>query len=175
MRVKNILKSHKGFTLVELVVVIAILCILATMAFLKFDDNLQAAKGAKLIADMRTIESASAIYYLKNNEWPYIEATTSGIIDHTTNKDFSTNYFKSGWPLPPVGKFIIQGTNGHRYTYQFTVQKYYSYYSEKQRPGQASAGRTTCDFKTITDFENGGNGTGGQDGKKHGSSPIAID
>ena len=50
MRVKNILKSHKGFTLVELVVVIAILCILATMAFLKFDDNLQAAKGAKLIA-----------------------------------------------------------------------------------------------------------------------------
>lgn len=171
MRVKNILKSHKGFTLVELVVVIAILCILATMAFLKFDDNLQAARGAKLIADMRTIESASAIYYARNNAWPVIVASNSGIDDQTPNHDFTTNYFKGGWPLPPVGKFIIQGTNGHRYTYQFTTQKYFSYYGV--RGGLASEGRTTCDFKTIDDFMTGGTGTGLNN--RHGSGPIAVD
>lgn len=170
---KLIPKSNHGFTLVELVIVIAILCILATMAFLKFNENLQTAKGAKLISDMKVIESASAIYYARNNAWPVVEASKSGIKDNTPNKDFTTNYFKGGWPLPPVGKFIIQGTNGHRYTYQFTTQKFFSYYSEAERGGLASAGRTSCDFKTIDDFMTGGTGTGLNN--RHGSGPIAVD
>ena len=128
MRVKNILKSRKGFTLVELVVVIAILGILATMAILKFNENTMTAKGARLIADMRTIESAAVIYNASTGTWPTILSSTGVSQDQTPNKEFSTKYL-NGMPLPPTGKFIIQGYNNVRYTYEFKNQKCYGYYN----------------------------------------------
>ena len=51
------MKKLKGFTLIELVIVIAILGILAGIAIPRFIDTTEAARGAKLLGDMRTIES----------------------------------------------------------------------------------------------------------------------
>ena len=44
-----------GFTLIELVIVIAILGILAGIAIPRFMDAAATARGAKMLADMRTI------------------------------------------------------------------------------------------------------------------------
>ena len=55
---KNFIKNQKGFTLVELVVVIAILGILAGLAIPRFMDATASARGARIVADMRTIESS---------------------------------------------------------------------------------------------------------------------
>lgn len=52
---KNFIKNQKGFTLVELVVVIAILGILAGLAIPRFMDATASARGARIVADMRTI------------------------------------------------------------------------------------------------------------------------
>ena len=49
----------------ELVVVIAIIGILAGMAIPRFLDATASARGAKVVADMRTIQSAEVIYYAK--------------------------------------------------------------------------------------------------------------
>ena len=59
---KNFIKNRKGFTLVELVVVIAILGILAGLAIPRFMSATETARGARIIADMRTLESAETLY-----------------------------------------------------------------------------------------------------------------
>lgn len=59
------MRARKGFTLIELVVVIAILGILAGIAIPRFMDSIETARGAKLLADLRSIESAGTVYYTK--------------------------------------------------------------------------------------------------------------
>jgi len=58
-----LLKSQKGFTLVELIVVIVIIGILAAIAVPKFTDLSDAAKAAACQQNQASIESAAAIGY----------------------------------------------------------------------------------------------------------------
>ena len=55
------LSNRKGFTLVELLVVISIIGILSAIAVPKFSSASESARGAKIQADLRTIDSAIAI------------------------------------------------------------------------------------------------------------------
>ena len=84
--------NRKGFTLVELLVVVAIIGILAAIAVPRFTDASNSAKVAKIQADLRTIDSAIAIYYAKNNAYP----SATDIVDATKG---TLNTF----PTPPTG------------------------------------------------------------------------
>lgn len=88
------LKNRKGFTLVELVVVIAIIGILAGIAIPRFLDATASARGAKIVADMRTLQSAEMIYYAKNAKYPTAQADFESLV-------------QGNWPGVPTGKFII--------------------------------------------------------------------
>lgn len=61
-------KNNKGFTLVELVVVIAIIGILAGIAIPMYTDATATARGARIIADMRTLQSAYTMYVAKEGQ-----------------------------------------------------------------------------------------------------------
>lgn len=87
-------KNKKGFTLVELVVVIAILGILAGIAIPRFMDATASARGSKIVADMRTIESAESMNYAKNGNYVELPALV-------------TNGFLAAAPVPPSGSYII--------------------------------------------------------------------
>lgn len=95
-------KSRKGYTLIEVVVVIAMISILLTFAFGDFSSSTYAARGSKVISDMRKIESAINIYYQKNNIYP--ASKTDTLNDNSATLE---SLVVGGWPTPPVGEFTI--------------------------------------------------------------------
>src|SRR5574344_2649937 len=100
------LKSNKGFTLIELVVVIAILGILAGIAIPRFMDATATARGAKIVADLRTIDSAIVIYNAKTGKYPTApEDLTTAASSTATNP--STFQLLAVWPKPTTGNAIF--------------------------------------------------------------------
>lgn len=95
---KNFIKNQKGFTLVELVVVIAILGILAGLAIPRFMDATTNARGSRLVADLRTIESAESMYYAEKGQF-------------ATMKELVDNGYLAVTPIPPIGAFKVAETN----------------------------------------------------------------
>lgn len=91
--------NQKGFTLVELMVVIAILGILAAIAIPKFSDSTSAANTAKIAADLRTIDSAIVMYQANGG-------TLAADTTVATLKDYLVST-----PVKPTGKCYIEGTN----------------------------------------------------------------
>ena len=60
-------KNRKGFTLIELVIVIAILGILALYAVPKYQGLIEEARSSEARAQLGTVRSAMGIYYAKNH------------------------------------------------------------------------------------------------------------
>ena len=72
----------------ELVVVIAILGILAGLAIPRFMDATTNARGSRLVADLRTIESAESMYYAEKGQFTDMK----GLVD---------NGYLAVEPIPP--------------------------------------------------------------------------
>ena len=85
----------RGFTLVELVVVIAILAVLAGVAIPRFVNSNMAARGSKIIADMNACESAINIYYAKTGEFP-------------SDTEILVAAYLVSWPKPTVGNALVK-------------------------------------------------------------------
>lgn len=106
-------RGHQGgFTLIEMVVVIAILGILAGIAIPRFMDSQASAKGAKIVADLRTIDSAATIYYAQKGKYP---TEITGNNPPTT--DGFVGQYLANWPVPDTGTFIVSLLKGGTKTY----------------------------------------------------------
>ncbi len=66
----RMMRNRKGFTLVELMVVVVILGILASLAVQQFGSHFDSAKLAKVKADLKTIASAGEIYKIVKGSYP---------------------------------------------------------------------------------------------------------
>ena len=100
-------KNRKGFTLVELLVVVAIIGVLAAIAIPKFTDATASANGAKVQADLRAIDSAIMIFYASNNGYP------------SAFSQLVTNYL-AATPKEPSGTIKIKGTTVNSGSYAIT-------------------------------------------------------
>lgn len=69
-KLRERMKCQKGFTLVELMVVIAIIGVLAAIAVPKFTNASDSARGAKIQADLRTIDSAVQMALAQGQKLP---------------------------------------------------------------------------------------------------------
>lgn len=79
---KKMKKDQKGFTLVELMVVVVILGILATLAVQTLGDKTTDAKLNKAKADLRTIASALELYKIDNGDYPDADNPSSTALNN---------------------------------------------------------------------------------------------
>ena len=101
------MRKLKGFTLIELVIVIAVLGILAGVAIPRFLNASASARGAKVLANLRSIDSAVNLFMSKHGRIPTMaELTADG-----TGKmlDISTGYNE--------GMFLVKLNNGSEKEY----------------------------------------------------------
>jgi len=68
-------KRKKGFTIVELIVVMAIIGVLVLLAMPKFMDYTKQAKLTQIKVDTKQLENASERYYIDKQDWPRLSDT----------------------------------------------------------------------------------------------------
>ncbi len=70
MKVKGTSVVRKGFTLVELLIVMVIIGILASTLMLTMGGGRGKAEATKIVSDLRNLKAAALMYYADNDKWP---------------------------------------------------------------------------------------------------------
>ena len=86
---KKLRKNKKGFTLIELIVVIAILGILVLLAAPRFLGYTKDAQKVTMQADAKVLSNAALVYNIENEgKWPVLPAAENEEQNTVTFKDF---------------------------------------------------------------------------------------
>src|SRR6266446_8019221 len=80
---KKVMKSNRGFSLLELLIVVAIILIIATIAIPSLLRSRQAANESSAVANVRTINTAEVTYLSSagGNYGGVPELVTAGLLD----------------------------------------------------------------------------------------------
>ena len=83
----NKFRNQKGFTLVEILIVVIILAILAGVVIPQFSSSSDEAKLSVLQSDLATMRGAAELYYHQHNS-TYPGGVTSNYSGHATNAEW---------------------------------------------------------------------------------------
>ena len=99
----------KGFTLIELMIVVAIIAILAVVAAPKFGQQLKKAKDSKAVSLVGTYRSALTMHAADNEA---VYATSfSALQKYVDSKTITTSYDSNGANVLTTTTFANQGTS----------------------------------------------------------------
>ncbi len=120
----SIYPNKNGFTLMELIVVMAIIALISTFAMVAISNARKASRDAVRRADLRQIRNAIEFYYDDNNSYPtvssYGESGTGGWDNSYQDSDSDGNYFldflvDGGY----MASVPVDPTNDSAHTYQY--------------------------------------------------------
>lgn len=90
-------RCRAGFTLIEVMVVVAILAILAAVVVPRIMDEPGKARQARAAQDIRAIESALDMYRLDNYRYPTSEQGLEALVERPTSGPEPPNYKEGGY------------------------------------------------------------------------------
>jgi type IV pilus assembly protein PilA len=102
------LNGEKGFTLVELLVVIVIIGILVAIAIPVFLSQRGAAQDRSIESDVRNVLPVLETYYADNNAYPALETTTLFAATASEGKAFDL----ATGTTPPTGEYVVTVSPG---------------------------------------------------------------
>ena len=112
-------KPRAGFTLLEVMVVIVILGVLASLVVPNLLGNKEKADRQKAISDIVALENALDMYRLDNGRYPTTEQGLEALIQQPANMADSRNYRTGGYikrlPKDPWGndyQYLSPGEKG---------------------------------------------------------------
>jgi len=97
-------KNRGGFTLVEIMIVVAIIALLAAIAVPNFLRARKRSQATRILEDLRIIDSAIDQYAIENNKaggatvnWTDVQSylKKGSVLYNSTGKDLLTNYFST--------------------------------------------------------------------------------
>ena len=128
---ENNFNSKKGFTLIELIVVIGILAILATVGLVALNPlaQFQKATDARRKSDLAQIQKALETYYQDNGSYP-LSSVTAPLYKIQVPGQTTPTTIDWGKQWQPYMNLVPQDPNSYRhYVYYSTGQSYFLYAS----------------------------------------------
>ncbi|MBI3329538.1 MAG: type II secretion system major pseudopilin GspG [Nitrospinae bacterium] len=118
-RIRRVTAEEAGFTLIEIMVVIIILGLLATLVIPNITGYTEKAKREKVRADIASLEGALDLFKADNGFYPTTEQGLEGLMVKPTTgripaKWIEGGYFKKGIPLDPWGSRYVYYAPGRR-------------------------------------------------------------
>ncbi|WP_022939995.1 type II secretion system major pseudopilin GspG [Psychromonas hadalis] len=109
-------KKQSGFTLLEIMVVIVILGVLASMVVPNLMGNKDKADRQKVVSDLIALENALDMYKLDNNRYPTTDQGLEALINKPSGEPEPRNYPEDGYikrlPEDPWGNEYILNSPG---------------------------------------------------------------
>jgi general secretion pathway protein G len=112
-------RHHGGFTLIEIMVVIVILGILASVVVPRIMDRPDEAKVVKAQTDIRALKAALDLYKLDNYNYPSTDQGLEALMNRPTGNPEPRNYKQGGYvdrlPKDPWGNeylYLSPGEHG---------------------------------------------------------------
>jgi len=112
MFIRKMMKNDKGFTLIELMVVVIILGILAAVAIPKFTGQSEEARANRVYADLKTIQNAVELYFFDNSVYP---ASVQDLLDGEYLKTEPTDPWGDGtqYQIDAAGEVYFNSSHGN--------------------------------------------------------------
>jgi general secretion pathway protein G len=114
------LRKQNGFTLIEIMVVVVIIAVLAALIVPNVIGRAEQARLAKAHADIRTLESALAMYRLDNGHYPSTDQGLQALVKKPVGAPPANDWRKGGYvellPKDPWGnayQYLAPGAHGN--------------------------------------------------------------
>jgi len=114
----NTVNKQKGFTLLEIMVVIVILGILASLVVPNLMGNKDKADRQKVVSDLVALENALDMYRLDNSNYPSTAQGLEALVQEPSGDPAARNYRQDGYirrlPQDPWGNDYLLVSPGEK-------------------------------------------------------------